>query len=281
MTATLPAGRRLVLEAGDARVDVAADLGGRIASFRVGGRELLVTSGPDAIHWGCFPMVPYAGRIRDGTFRFRGRRHRLPINLPPHAIHGTVHERAWRVEDDRSISTDLGPDWPFAGRVVQRFELGPGRLDVTLELEAAEPMPASLGWHPWFRRWLDDPATGGHVSPPAELAFDADVMYERDPDGVSSRRRRTPPARPWDDCFTAVRSDPILSWPGLVTLTISSSCDDWVIYDERPHAICVEPQTAPPNDVNHEPHVVEPGAPLRATMTWQWTTPGAGERGPG
>ena len=38
------------------------------------------------------------------------------------------------------------------GAVTQRFELEPDRLRVTLELTADEPMPASMGWHPWFRR---------------------------------------------------------------------------------------------------------------------------------
>ena len=39
--------------------------------------------------------------------------------------------------------------------MTQRFELEAHRLLVTLELAADEPMPASMGWHPWFRRRLD------------------------------------------------------------------------------------------------------------------------------
>ena len=275
MSATIPAGQRLVLEADGASVEVAAAEGGRIASFRVGGRELLVTTGPDAIHWGVFPMVPFAGRVRGGTFEFGGRQVRLPLNMPPNAIHGTVHERAWTVVDERSIEIDLGPDWPFAGRVVQRFDLRPGQLDVSLELDAAEPMPAALGWHPWFRRRIDGLAgeapPGDPSSVEVELALEADVMFERDPDGISSRRRVRPTVPPWDDCFTAVRAGPTLAWPGGPTLHLSSSCPFWVVYDELPWAMCVEPQTAPPNDLNHEPTVVVPGRPLGATMTWRWS----------
>ena len=85
------------------------------------------------------------------------------------------------------------------------------------------------------------------------------------------------PPGPWDDCFTGVHGDPRLVWPGRVELVLSSSCDHWVVYDQRDHAVCVEPQTAPPDFVNlPAPHVVEPGEPLMATMTWRWRTISAG-----
>jgi len=270
VTAGVPAGQRLVLEAGDARLEIAPDLGGRIVSFTVEGRELLVTSAADDIRYGSFPMVPYAGRVRDGSFTFRGQRHRLPLNLPPHAIHGTVHVRGWTVEDERTIATDLEEPWPFAGRVVQGFELGPDRLTVTMAVSAVEPMPVALGWHPWFRRHLDDPAPAGR-SAPAELGFEAAVMFERDPDGIASRRRVPPAPRPWDDCFTEIRRGPTITWPGFLTLALSTSLAYWVIYDETPHAICIEPQSAPPDDLNHDPLVIEAGQVVRASMTWHWT----------
>jgi aldose 1-epimerase len=132
-------------------------------------------------------------------------------------------------------------------------------------------MPAALGWHPWFRRRIDEEADSDGRSAEVGLAFEADGMFERDPDGISSRRRVRPSVRPWDDCFSGIRAGPTLAWPDGPTLDLSSSCPFWVVYDELPWAICVEPQTAPPNDLNHEPTVVVPGRPLRATMTWRWS----------
>ena len=35
-------------------------------------------------------------------------------------------------------------------------------------------------------------------------------------------------------------------------------------------ALCVEPQTAPPDALNTGPAIVEPGRPLIAEMTWTW-----------
>ena len=55
--------RRVVLDSGVARVTVDLDQGARLASFIVGGRELLVTEGPSSIQWGSYPMAPWAGRV--------------------------------------------------------------------------------------------------------------------------------------------------------------------------------------------------------------------------
>ena len=216
-------------------------------------------------------MVPFAGRIRRGRFRFADREVQLGLNHPPDAIHGTVHERRWQVDDPTTLSIDLGPAWPFAGRVVQRFALDDDRLEVSLTLEADEPMPAALGWHPWFRRRLAGAA--GHPaepSAPVDLHLDAAWMYLRDADGLPTGELVEPPSGPWDDCFTGLRSAPRLTWPGVLGLEISSSCDHWVVYDEPLDAVCVEPQTAPPDFVNLEPSTSVPGEPLVATMTWRW-----------
>jgi aldose 1-epimerase len=249
--------------------------GGRLASLVIDGRELLATEGFGPIGWGCFPMAPFAGRVRHGRFTFRGRRRRLPLAMPPHAIHGTVLDLAWHVIDDRTIASGLGPDWPFAGRAIQRFELGPGRLAFRLELQADEPMPASIGWHPWFLR--RPPAVPGSGTAAArgtplelELDLDAGAMYRRDADGITLRDLTAPTPGPWDDCFTDLRRPPVLRWPGFLELTIGSDCRDWVIYTVPEDALCVEPQTAPPDALNTGATTVEPGRPLVAEMTWTW-----------
>jgi aldose 1-epimerase len=265
------AGDGIVLEVGDVRLVVSARDGGRITSLVVGGDELIVTEGYGPIRWGCYPMVPFPGRIRDGRFTFQGREVRLPINLPPHAIHGTVFERAWTVAGPDRLVIDLGPDWPFAGRVEQTFDLRPDGLRVALTLEADEPMPGAVGWHPWFRRVLSGTA-GRPIAPsaPAELRFEADRMYLRGDDGLPTGALTEPGPPPWDDCFIGVHAPPRVEWPGRLALEVRSSADHWVVYDESLDGICVEPQTAPPDFPTIAPRTVEPGTPLRATMDWAW-----------
>ncbi len=254
----------LDLRAGDARVVVRPEHGGRIGSVRIGGRELLVAGhGLGPIYWGSYPMAPWAGRIRGGRFTFRGATHQLPLAAPPHALHGVVLDRPWRVDGDDAISVDLDERWPYRGRVSQRFAVREDGLDVTMTLEADEPMPATMGWHPWFRRALEP---GGA---PVALSLDAAEMLVRDGEGIPSGERVAPPPGPWDDCFTGLRSDPVLEWPGL-RLALSSSCAWWVVYTQPAYAVCVEPQSGPPDAANSGPDVAEPGAPLTHTMRWRW-----------
>src|SRR5262249_2013860 len=255
------------------RVTVLPAEGARIGSLIVAGHELLVTQGPDRMRWGSYPMVPYAGRIRNGRFAFRGRAHQLPLGMPPHAIHGVVYDRPWQVADARpwevgeggTRRSALDARWRYGGRVTRRGALDGDALRQELTLEAFEPMPGAVGWHPWFRRSL------GPGEPDVNLTFAADEMLVRDGDGIPTDVRVPPPAGPWDDIFSGVGADPELEWPGRIRLTLSSTCAWWTVFTEPEHAVCVEPQSDPPDAVNATPFVVEPGSPLRHTMTWRWT----------
>ena len=260
-------GSALVLEAGDARVTVLPEDGGRLGSVLVAGHELLVTDNPHPMQWGSYPMVPFAGRVRRGRLTFRGVDHGLPLGMPPHAIHGVVYDRPWRVDAPDAISIDLDARWPFRGRASQRFALDEDGLVTELTLEALEPMPATIGWHPWLRRVL----VRGDA--PVVVRFEADEMLLRDAEGIPGGERVPPPAGPWDDAFTGVHADPELEWPGRLRLTLSSTCTWWVVYTAPEHAVCVEPQSGPPDGVNTAPFVVEPGSPLTHTMRWRWSRP--------
>lgn len=161
--------------------EVCPGFGGRVLSF--------FDAGPPRRHWlhpigraaalrgvhlrgGCFPLVPFSNRIRDGVLVWNGRRRQLaadPLGAP-HAMHGFGWRRAWRVEELRpdrvSMRLRHEPDatWPFACEVHQRVRLTEDRLELALRLTNLddEPMPAGLGWHPYF------PLRSG-----AELRFEA------------------------------------------------------------------------------------------------------------
>jgi len=263
---------RVVLTRDEATLTVDPSAGGRIASLVLRGREVLVTDGASPLWWGCYPMVPFAGRIRDGRFLFRGRAYQVPLTMPPNAIHGTVFDRAWQVtfrgEDRVELESELGPDWPFRGRVTQAIVLVPGGLEATLTVEATDAMPVVLGWHPWFRREVDGIA--------AELDFEAHAMYARDSSGLPTGATIPPTPRPWDDAFTDIVIPPRLTWPGVLRLDLRSTAPFWVVFDERDDAICVEPQTAPPDAFNLaavvgvDPPVAAPRRPASIAMAWRW-----------
>lgn len=237
--------------------------GGRVASLVLDDVELLVTGGPAShpMMWGSFPMVPWAGRVRHGRFHHGGTEHRLPINLEPHSIHGTGYTAVWDVRDDGSLVHTFGSAWPLGGHAVQRFALDDAGLTCHLEVHADDrPMPAMAGWHPWFRR-------------PVALTFAADHMYRRDAEGIPDGTLVPVPPGPWDDCFTGVDAPPTLTWPGGPTVAVTSSCDHWVVYDQPTDALCVEPQTGPPDEFTlrgERGGVARPGRPLTAWMRLSW-----------
>ena len=257
------------LAAGTAKAVIAPELGGRLASLEVEGLELLVTSGADLLAWGLYPMAPWAGRVRHGCFRFGGREHQLPVNQPPHALHGTVYDQPWKVDHaestDAVLVTELTEPWPFPGRVVHRVRLADDALDLRLEIWAHdEPFPASCGWHPWFRRRLGQ-------GEPARVSMEAAAMWQRDADGVPTGELVVPSAGPWDECFTELVEPAEVVWDGALRLTVETTCMDVVVYDKLDHALCVEPQTGPPDALRLTPVLVEPGLPLVAEATFRWT----------
>ncbi len=64
--------------------------------------------------------------------------------------------------------------------------------------------------------------------------------------------------------------DVTVLWPGELELKVTSR-EQWVVvYDEQAEAVCVEPQTGPPNGLNTSPRLVTPLDPLEASTTWSW-----------
>lgn len=264
----------LALEVGPARVVVDPDGGGRIERLEVDGLALLVPPEVDDHNYGCFPMAPWAGRVRHGHFAFDGAEHQLPLNKPPHAIHGIARDRRWHVDEESPtravMSVQLGDPWPFRGRVVHTLDLSAESLGVTMEIHAAgAAMPASCGWHPWWQR---DLTRGAAV----ELELHAGAMYVRDDEGIPTGELMPVQPPPWDDCFTDLGGPPVavLRWPGAATVTIETDCPCVVVYTEPEMALCVEPQSGPPDALNLAPHVVTPDAPLVVHAMFHWAIDG-------
>ena len=256
------------ITAEDVRVEIDPVAGGRIAQITVGGTPLLVGSddvGGHPLAWGAYPMVPWAGRIREGRFEFRGTAYELPQNHDGHAMHGVGFTSAWtvagRTPSRIELHLDLPSDerWPFGGSVRQTFEVDARGLTATMSVHAEDrAFPASFGWHPWFRK-------------PSRLDFTPTAMYRRDDRHIAVDELVEVPPGPWDDCF--VNTAPVGLVVDGIELTITSPCTDWVVYDEPPHATCVEPQTGPPDAFTIRPEVVEPGAPMTASFRLEVDAP--------
>lgn len=253
-------------------VELDLETGGRLARVVAAGHELLTDVDRSTLyHWGSYVMAPWAGRIRDGRFQLNGQRHQLPVNWPPHAIHGTVADRPWQVVSASPASAilqcALDERWPWRGTVRQAIDVAADAISFRIEVHADdEPFPAATGWHPWFRRVL----TAGD---PVRIELDAGSMLVRDQAGIPTGERVPVPAEPWDDCFDEIRWPIRLVWPGALDLAVDADTRYAVVYTEPRDAVCVEPQSGPPDAPNVEPRLVTPDEPLVTTMTWTWSTP--------
>jgi aldose 1-epimerase len=228
-------------------VSVTLDLanGGRLSSVKWCDLELTVLHRPGPLSWGWYAMAPWAGRIGQGNLDTPHGIEKLPTHLiPPNAIHGLVIEaqiHSGQISDrEAMVWCDLPA--PYAGgRVEQRVAVGESTMTWSLSYRNGDrPMPAWLGFHPWFRRTLTH---GGEV----EVMNPATFMMELDSEGLPDGRIQAVTPPPWDDIFGGMRSAPTLTWPGAVKITCISNEPWWVIYTRDPVGVCVEPQTAPPH----------------------------------
>lgn len=150
------------LSAGEYRLALAPERGGSILDFRWRGEALMrPVCGPSILDVACFPLVPFSNRIAHGRFVADGRVIRLSPNFPgadhPHPLHGFGWLAQWDVLDRSASSAMLehrhsGAEWPWPYQAEQRISLDERGLLLQLSVAnlGGSPMPAGLGFHPYF-----------------------------------------------------------------------------------------------------------------------------------
>ena len=246
----------ITLRAGDAAVELAPEAGGSVTRYWIERgavtREWLRPTPAGALRAGrpypaaAFPLVPYSNRIRAGRFSFRGRSVVEPLNRPPerHAIHGHGWQARWQPTEVTAATARLeyrhpAGAWPWAYHATQRFTLTPSGLTVELSLsnQSAAPMPAGLGWHPYFTR-----------TPRVTITADVRAMWLTDEEKMPTERV-APPAAPFgrgrDNCFVGWSRRVTIDWPELgarLVMHAEPPLDYLVVFTpaRRPF-FCVEP----------------------------------------
>lgn len=270
----------------------------RSLAVQTGGEEIeLLTGGAGPFDprelppgMGCFIMAPWPNRIRDGVFDHEGRKYFLPVNSPPHAIHGTVAKNPFHVDSSSAatarFSTGLGADWPFEGTLTLEVALDGASLVQTMEIVAAdESFPAGFGWHPWFQRDLGSENATVQAQVEARWILDHNMTptgQTVEPTGVLDLTSPfTPEVGSLDDCFRILsESETLLTWPELeLSITSSPELSHLQVYTPA-ESICIEPQTCAVNAFQLAARgiagtgiaIVEPGKPLRASTRWAWSS---------
>lgn len=218
-------------------------------------------------------LFPFANRIRDGVFTFRGRQYTV---TPPR--HGYVRDKAWEVLGTGTaegawitarFDANRYPEqilqqfpFPFCLDVTYRLRDHTLAFEATLRNTGTQEMPCGLGIHPYFRR----PAQGTLQVParqrwalqdelPTGQLLDVAGAYDlRQPHDVNSLSL--------DDIFTDLHADA----DGLVRciladrehgqqLTVAFTAAQFphvVVYTPPAprQAICIEPYTCPTDGFN-------------------------------
>lgn len=176
----------------------------------------------------CFVLAPFSNRLRDARFRFRGRTYQLRANTAEgYAIHGDVRKRPWK-EGARSAerisfaidSRDFADaNFPFPYRVELEYALEGATLAATACLTSAadQAMPAGLGFHPYYRRTLLDPAEQVEIAARVSGAYPELVPTEGprplEPGEDFSGGRPLGDAS-FDTCFAGWDGRATVTWPG-------------------------------------------------------------------
>ena len=169
---------RLADAAHNVEVWIAPSLGNRAYAMNVGGENILHMPAEDVsqLHElsGIPFLAPWANRIPGGGFRANGNWYAFNESLgvlrihPGHiAIHGMLTASdLWRVTGVGADPTGawvvsrlefwryprLMANWPFAHEYEMKYRLAGGELTVSISVKnlSEEPMPVSIGFHPYF-----------------------------------------------------------------------------------------------------------------------------------
>lgn len=274
----------VVLQTARARVELLPALGGAVSRFSWDGRDLLRPAPEgtsEVLEAGNFALVPFCNRIREGRFSFGGHDVALSPNLGdhPHALHGQAWRGAWTVvsanETEAALAFDHAPgEWPWAYRAEQRFVLGEQglRQELSVTNTGAEPMPAGLGFHPYF------PAPAGtrlQAGVAGVWMIDGDCLPTTHVDGPwrSDWAAGAPTAvsELIDNCYTGWNGVAALTGPdgAVTTLTASPDCR-WLHVYSPPGAdfVCAEPVANRPDPFNGEDSGIRVLAPGETASVW-------------
>ncbi|MBT5794580.1 MAG: aldose 1-epimerase [Deltaproteobacteria bacterium] len=254
----------LNLRSGNTLLAIMPEVGGCITRYCLKNEEQVLElmrpatqaglSVKDPLEMGCFPLIPFSNRIKNGRFSFQGKQIKMPPNFPPeiHTIHGQGWKAAWtvrEVEENRAvIAYQHFPDeWPFPYLARQMFELNGPSLTVTLQItnSGKTAMPAGMGLHPYFVR-----------TPLAAITAKTEKMRVNDSENMPLRLQSVQESeylsqglivnqKALDNIFSGWNREVLISWPewkAALKISAEAPLDFMVIFTPQDEDyFCVEP----------------------------------------
>ena len=232
------------------------EVGARLHRLRAFGHDLLRTPADPADHrrepffWGGYVMAPWCNRIAAVPLAVGDRTVRVAPNFPDgSAIHGQVYAVPWSETGSATFRVNGGDDewpWPYEVTLAAQADDTNLRLAWRLTNLAEVPMPAGLGFHPWWRRPIQ-------VRVEADVAYTSNLTPAEEPQPVSGPfdlRARATPADGLDGTWTDPSRGAVdLAWPEVGLRALVRSTARYVAIATPPDldAVAVEPQTHAPD----------------------------------
>ena len=236
--------REIVLKNDKLSVGILPDLGASLSFLRYhSGNEAtdilrpadFGKKAPDSNDTALFPMLPYCGRIRGGSFTYWGILRKVPKNHVgfQDPIHGDGWKGKWEVVSEKPhVATlrfehDKKEDgFPFSYTAEITYMIDGSNLSVrmTVENPSPLPMPCGMGIHPFFVRSKD-----------VELNFKSQVVWSNESDPIFDEPYTTPAAwnfdggkalnnAVFDTCFGGFEEQAQISYPSKdITVGITTS----------------------------------------------------------
>ena len=273
----------------DTRVSVAPSIGNIAFRMTVKGHDILRWPHADMEAFKANPnqtgipfMGPWINRLDEQAFYANGKRY--PFDMSLGNIRGTIpiHGFLTGTSEWRVVSVDAGrmgatvtsrlefyrqpswmKQWPFAHTIDMTYRLSNGTLEVetTITNMSAEPMPVSVGFHPYFQL-TDSPRSEWTISVGARthLKLTPNKLPTGETEPLSAPYAGGVPLRDYDidDGF----ADLVRDAQGRATMSVMGKAQRLdvlfgpnyraaVVWSLKPHSfICFEPMAAITNALN-------------------------------
>lgn len=230
-------------------------LGAHVTHLSIGGIPIVKPSS-DGIqtHGGVAVLLPYAGRVKNGTYSFEGRDFKLPTGKDGHAIHGFAKDSPWDASDRRVSSVSMeavlrGSGYPGPLRVRIEYSVGESTFSTscTVKNVGDGDVPVVVGFHPYF------------IAYSWSIQSSSEVYRYQLADGYFPTGKKTTCSleganrSEWDDCFSTAGHIKLLAG-GRELLIRRKNMRYFVLYNGKyagRNSVAIEPYSGLPDAYNN------------------------------
>lgn len=266
--------KEIILSNDKIKLGILPEIGGSLSflNYKKNGNEFHILrptdtskANLDANSTALFPMLPYCGRIRGGSFTYWGILRKVPQNH--HSIQDPIHGDGWKScwsiksQTPDSLTLKLEHDkkengFPFSYNAELAYHIDKGNLTISMTVENPSPlpMPCGLGIHPFFIRDKD-----------VELNFKSQVVWSNESDPIFDEPYTTPASwqfdggKPlnsavFDTCFGGFEEQARIVYPSKdisIDMTTNDLFHHIVLFAPKSkNFFCLEPTTNASNAFN-------------------------------